>query len=151
MAEMGRPTLYLEEYVQDILNYFNQQACEFETVENSKGDMVRIVKPCSLPTMAGYACKIGVHRETLLNWAKEHGDFFDAIKRCKDHQERILVENGLMGGYDKTFAIFTAKNLIDWRDKTEVAQTTTLKATVIAGEMTAEDAAKVYKEMMDGA
>lgn len=116
----GRPSKYDPAFAEQLLAYFDVEACEFEIVENSKGDMCRVAKPASLPTLAGFACKIGVHRETLLNWSEVHREFFDALKMAKDHQERILVENGLMGGYDKSFAIFTAKNLIDWRDKSEV-------------------------------
>lgn len=108
----GQPTKYKPEYAGMLVEYFN--------VEANKVDAEGNLKANPLPTLAGFACKIGVHRETLLNWAEVHREFFDALKMAKDHQERILVENGLMGGYDKTFAIFTAKNLIDWRDKQEV-------------------------------
>jgi hypothetical protein len=75
--------------------------------------------PAELPTLAGFASMIGVHRETLLNWTKEHPEFFDAYKRAKDDQERILVANGLCGLYEGAFGIFTAKNLIGWRDKVD--------------------------------
>lgn len=115
----GRPTDYMPEYAEELIEYFALKPCEFEIVQNSKGDMQRLAIPSSLPTLAGFACKIGVHRETLLNWTTKYPEFFDAYKMAKEHQEHILIENGLMGGYDKTFAIFTAKNLINWRDKTE--------------------------------
>jgi len=115
----GRPSLYKPEYAQMLVDYFNVEASREVILEDKNG------KPCiervanSLPTLAGFACKIDVDRGTLLNWSEHHQEFFSAIKKAKEHQERILVENGLMGGYDKTFAIFTAKNLIDWRDKVE--------------------------------
>lgn len=111
----GRPSGYKPEYAKMLEDYFNVPAQVIDEDEDGKK-----IKPSSLPTLAGFACKIGVHRETLLNWAENHQDFFDAFKMAKEHQERILVENGLMGYYDKTFAIFTAKNLINWRDKQEV-------------------------------
>lgn len=115
----GRPTDYKDHYPEELEAYFNVPAFTEEHGEDKNGNPCIIRRPASLPTLAGFACKIGVHRETLLNWSHQHKPFFDALKRAKDHQERILVENGLMGGYDKTFAIFTAKNLIDWRDKVE--------------------------------
>lgn len=111
----GRPSSYKTEYADELKAYFDVPA---QVVEGEGDD--KKIKPSSLPTLAGFACKIGVHRETLLNWAEVHREFFDALKMAKEHQERILVENGLMGYYDKTFAIFTAKNLINWRDKQEV-------------------------------
>jgi len=110
----GRPSKFDPQFTADLLAYFDVKCVEKDPVTEEFGAV-------SLPTLAGFACKIGVHRETLLNWANEHPEFFDALKMAKEHQERILVENGLLGRYDKTFAIFTAKNLINWRDKTEIS------------------------------
>ena len=108
----GHPTAYRPEYATQLAEFFNIQASDVD--DEGK----RVAKP--LPTLAAFACKIGVHRETLLNWCDKFPEFFDAYKMAKEHQERILVENGLLGGYEKAFAIFTAKNLIDWRDKAEL-------------------------------
>lgn len=113
----GRPSKYNAGMPAKLLEFFDKMAGEQVQAENSKGQIQYVYRPEKLPTLAAFACEIGVHRETLLNWGERHPEFFDALKRAKEHQERILVENGLLGGYDKTFAIFTAKNLIDWRDK----------------------------------
>lgn len=123
-AKLGRPSLYRPEYGGMLVEYFNIEPTREVTrqVVTKSGDVVEMTQtvPNDLPTLAGFCCKIGVHRETLLNWSKAHPEFFDALKHAKEHQERILVANGITGFYDKTFAIFTAKNLINWRDKTEV-------------------------------
>lgn len=121
---MGRPTLYEPRYAGMLVDYFNIEPTRTafkEVVKDGKAVAVEVTVSCDLPTLAGFCCKIGVHRETLLNWSKTHPDFFDALKMAKEHQERILVSNGIQGFYDKTFAIFTAKNLINWRDKQDVA------------------------------
>lgn len=107
---VGRPSSYKPEYAKQLVDYFS-----VKPGSRVGGKWVAN----SLPTLAGFCCEIGVHRETLLNWADVHEEFFDAYKKAKDYQEHILIENGLMGGYDKSFAIFTAKNLIDWKDKQE--------------------------------
>ena len=70
---------------------------------------------------------IGVHRDTLHSWATEKNPdqthknprFSDAYKKAKDLQEANLVEGTISGAYNSTFAIFTAKNVLGWRDKTE--------------------------------
>jgi len=111
---VARPSSYKPEYAEQLLAYFNKPASEV-VQDGDKRERV----PCQFPTLAGFACQIGVHRATLLNWSGQHEEFFDALKMAKEHQERILVQNGLDGSYDRTFAIFTAKNLIDWRDKVE--------------------------------
>lgn len=121
---MGRPTLYEPRYAAMLVEYFDVEPTRTafkEMVRDGKAVAVEVQVSCDLPTLAGFCCKIGVHRETLLNWSKTHPDFFDALKMAKEHQERILVSNGIQGFYDKTFAIFTAKNLINWRDKQDVA------------------------------
>ena len=87
-----------------------------------------VVIPANFPTLSELANKIGVTRETLWHWAyaknedgtPKYPDFFNAYKRAKDHQERILVENGLLGAYKGNFAIFTAKNVLGWRDKQNI-------------------------------
>lgn len=127
--DTGRPTKYKEEYCEQIIEFFNKdpyEAIEIEVTDDDgnvrktvatdkSGDP--ILKPCQLPTKEGFAISIGVHRETLINWAKAHPEFFDAIKTCEMMQENILVQNSLIKAYDKTFAIFTAKNVMGWSDK----------------------------------
>lgn len=122
----GRPSKYKPEYAEQMEEYFGVEAGYDVEVENSKGVMQSVRHAADLPTFAAFATKLGVHRETLLNWAgtgeegkPKHPEFFDAYKRAADHQERILVQNALKGGYQPSFAIFTAKNVLKWRDKTD--------------------------------
>ena len=104
----GRPTKYEDWMVDAILKYF----------DTSVGDF---------PTLAGFAASIGVSRETLHDWATAKGvdgalrnqQFSDAYKKAKDLQEQNLVKGALTGVYNPTFAIFTAKNVLGWRDKVE--------------------------------
>ena len=60
---------------------------------------------------------IGVHRDTLQEWAKQHPDFSVAYERAKDFQENFLITNGLKGMGSTLFGIFVAKNVLGWRDK----------------------------------
>lgn len=125
----GAPSKYKEEYCQQIVEFFDKEPYEPVQikVENLDGEMVDsvavnkaglpILKPCQLPTLEGFAKSIGVHRETLLNWGKEFTEFFDAIKKAKEIQREILVQNALVGAYDKTFSIFFAKNNTDMNDR----------------------------------
>jgi len=122
---LGRPSKYEERYCQEIIDFFAREPYAPLMVDSEDGGTVPaltktgspILVPCKLPTFEGFAIKIGVHRETLLNWIESNPDFFDAYKRAKDMQKEILIQNGLVGAYEKTFAIFTAKNVTDMRDK----------------------------------
>ena len=105
---VGRPSKY-EDWIADaLLDYFNKGVGDF-------------------PTLAGFAGKLGVSRDTLYEWATgkhedgtlKHSEFSYAYKRAKELQEQNLVTGALNGVYNATFAIFTAKNVLGWRDKVE--------------------------------
>lgn len=113
MAKMGRPSTYKPEYAKMIVDYFDKEAYKI----NKKGRKIAN----DLPLKSGFAKSIGVYSEIISRWAKQHEDFAQALKKAEDSQKRILVTNGLNGLYDKTFAIFTAKNIIGWRDKQEIS------------------------------
>ena len=121
---MARPTTYREEYCQMIIDYFNIDA--YKTIKlkyyYKNGESKDILKevPNDLPLFSGFAVKIGVHRETLINWCDKHEEFFDAYKKAKELQRNMLITNGLRGNYQTAFAIFTAKNITDMRDRQEI-------------------------------
>lgn len=108
----GRPTDYNPNYCQMLLAYFDVKPYE----ENKMGKL----EASDFKSLAGFAISIGVHRETLLNWSKQYPEFFDAYKRAKDFQENYLVINGMRGLINPAFSIFTAKNVLNWRDKKDI-------------------------------
>ena len=121
----GRPSTYRPEYADRLKEYFSTRPVTTEIID---GDRVEVKNP--FPTLARYATDIGVHRETLLEWASKHPEFSDAYKAAKALQEANLVEGAMCGAYSQAFAIFTAKNVLGWRDKTEIDQTVTSESKV---------------------
>lgn len=121
---MARPTDYDPAFCDQIVAFFNKEPwTEHErTITRRDGSIVEETYrlPAELPTLANFACQIGVHRDTLNEWGRVHPEFSDAVKMAKAHQERILVSNGLCGLYEGPFGIFTAKNILGWRDKSEI-------------------------------
>lgn len=125
---IGRPTAYREEYVDQLLAYFDKEAFErkplLDKEGNEKGSEIVASK---FPTLARFATIIGVTRDTLYEWSTaknedeslKYPNFSYAYKRAKEYQEAILVEGALAGAYQANFSIFTAKNVLGWRDKTE--------------------------------
>ena len=124
---MGRPTKYKEEYCEGIIKYFDVPT---SVEKKNKDGSIKII-PSDLPLLSGFAGSIGVCRDTVYEWANgknedeslKHPDFSYALKRAKDLQEKLLVTNAMKGLYNSTFAIFTAKNILGWRDKQEVETT----------------------------
>lgn len=129
MSELGRPTLFKEEYTQKLIDYFGSVTAYTQYPHlDEEGNVVGMKNvPNLFPTLARFATMLGVSRDTLHEWSKatnedgtlKHPDFSDAYKRAKDYQEALLSEGTLAGAYNPTFAIFTAKNVLGWRDKTE--------------------------------
>jgi hypothetical protein len=81
----GRPTLYTPKLVKAAWDYVNGGWI-------TAGDKV--------PTVAGLACEIGVHRDTCHEWAKDDSkQFSDILQEIAQKQERELVNNGLTGDF----------------------------------------------------
>ena len=116
----GRPTMYRPEFCQQLLDYFDVEPyIELARSDKKSGHEYTQRVANSLPTLAGFAAKVGVSVQTLHNWGKAHPGFFDATTRAKAIAEDILVTNGLLGLYDARYAIFVAKNYTDLRDVRE--------------------------------
>ena len=120
----GRPTKYTADMPQRLLDFFNIEPYWIEVKDSGKVVCV----PARFPTLARFAAENGICRDTLHHWATERGakgnilrpEFSDAYKRAKDLQEANLVEGAMAGAYPPAFSIFTAKNVLGWRDRQEV-------------------------------
>ena len=155
---VGRPTKYKPEYCQKLIDYFNQPLTVKKTVVNKQGDLVEIDAPNNYPMFCKFAFDMNIDVATIRHWGHavdEHGnpkhpEFHAAYKQAKCLQEYMLVNSGLQGIYDKTFAIFTAKNVIGYRDKTE--QTIDHRLNIGVGEIndsdTPQDAAQKYRDIL---
>lgn len=125
---VGRPSKYDEKYVEELIKFFDVEPYYELPILDDKGNTVGIKHiPNKFPTLARFATKVGVTRETLWDWATstnedgslKYPDFSNAYKRAKDFQEAILAEGTMAGAFQANFAIFTAKNVLGWRDKVE--------------------------------
>jgi hypothetical protein len=121
MSKLGRPSEYRPEYVEQMLEYFGEPPY----TKDPEGKLIA----SDMKTLAGFAIKIGVHRDTLHEWANKkdeagdlaYPDFSDAYRRAKDFQENFIAINGNRALINPNFAQFTAMNVIGWNGKnTEV-------------------------------
>ena len=138
----GRPTKYKEEYCEEIVKYFSVEPYR-EVIVTTEGknfskEDVKLV-PNQLPFLSAFARHIGVTHDTLIEWTNVHPEFSEAYKKAKELQKEFLIENGLQGLYNPAFAIFTAKNITDMRDKQEIEHSGTISlAQQIASEYDGE-------------
>jgi len=127
----GRPSEYDPAYCSQIIEFFSQEPFQIESYKDGNGAERTKIIPNKFPTLARFAANLDVDRSTLADWASKTTDsgelvypeFSRAYKRAKDMQEAFLAEGGLAGAFETPFAIFTAKNVIGWKDKQEVDNT----------------------------
>lgn len=145
----GRPTKYDEKYVAELLEYFETFVDEPFTKEvmrseknfydEAHGGGVKSERveykfvSKRLPTLFGFARKIGVNYTTVYRWAEErigkapeegetdrrpykYPEFRNAYKSRVLYQTEFLTAVGLGGIAPAPAYIFTAKNVIGWRD-----------------------------------
>lgn len=87
---MPRPTKYNDEILKKTVAYI--ASCE-DDLKN------RIV---NLPSIEGLSYEIGVRRNTIYDWCKQHEEFSNIIEDLLAKQAKVLLSNGLAGTYNPT-------------------------------------------------
>ena len=127
MPNTGRPTKYDPKYCDEIIRYFDVQPYQeiVVTTVSKRGVECHTTKRFAndLPLLSSFAAHIGVHRDTIHQWTKDHTEFSDAIARAKDAQQHVLITNGLLGLYNSSFAVFAATNILGWRNHVKAKTT----------------------------
>lgn len=99
----GRPTKFKPEYCEMIVEHMSEGA-----------------------SITSFAASIDVARSTINEWADNHVEFSEAVKRakakCASWWERLGREGAMGGEVNPTLVIFGLKNMSadDWRDKQEI-------------------------------
>lgn len=127
----GRPTSYRKEFADKLIKFFDIPFSkqEVSSVTRKKDGAERIEYKevgIEMPFLGRFAWNIGICEETLSKWGadvKNKPEFVKAYKRAKAIQKEILISNSTRGLYNPTAFIFTAKNITDMRDKTEIEHT----------------------------
>ena len=145
----GRPTKYDEKYVDALIEYFETFVDEPFTKEVMRSEKTFFDEERGggmkserveykfvskrLPTLFGFARKIGVNYTTVYRWAHErlgkepeegerdrrpyrYPEFCNAYKSRILYQTEFLTAVGLGGIAPPAAYVFTAKNILNWRD-----------------------------------
>lgn len=124
MSLSAKPTVknsvrYRPEFCEQLVSFFDVPAFSVTEVMKKDGSVSLVETAAQLPTFAAFAKKIGTTCAVLGAWEKDHPPFAQAAARARDLQSNILLQNSLRGNYAASFAIFTAKNLLGWKDSKE--------------------------------
>lgn len=115
---------YKPEYCEQLIEYFSQPLTRMEFKETYyKGEVASrtpMIFPNEYPTFQGFAAKIGVLLETLINWSKEYPQFRDSYARAKEMQYDKLTSGAMIGQYNPLYAKFEAVNNHGMKEKQEV-------------------------------
>lgn len=130
----GRPPKYnpkyaTEEYVNGFISYCRVNS-EPEVTMPDDIEEGMIVKPIirkrlMLPTIERFAKYIGVHFDTLYDWADKNKKFSESLSRIKEEQKEWLFDNGLLGEYNPVIAKLILSSNHGMSDK--VDQKTTIE------------------------
>lgn len=137
--KIGAPTSYRDEYPAMLVEYF--EAAKMPSAEpqpeeppSGKGShraaLMQVYQ--YLPTFEGFGRLIKTPVSTMQEWKGRHPAFAAAYARAKDIQREHFAVGLVTGAMNPTGAIFAAKNLVGWKDKTEIE--TTVSADVVGME-----------------
>ncbi len=115
------PLRYRPEFCDRLMAFFDVPAFRVTEVMKRDGSVSLVETAAELPTFAAFAKSLGTTCAVLDVWEKKHPSFREAAQKARDLQSNILIQNSLRGNYSASFAVFTAKNLLGWRDGKEDA------------------------------
>lgn len=107
---------YQPEFCDRLLAFFDVPPFHITEVSKRDGSVSLVETAAELPTFAAFAKQLGTTCDVLKAWETKHAAFREAAQKARDLQSNILIQNSLRGNYSASFAVFTAKNLLGWKD-----------------------------------
>lgn len=127
---MARPWKYKKKYAKKLIEWTESYSRlgltstdeHGKEVVNNVPFLVNFIK--SLKDNKGKPCSVS----TFYHWKdakKEDGsprfpELLEALEEFNELREKMIVGNGIMGKYNASFAIFAAKNLLHWKDRSDI-------------------------------
>jgi len=117
----GRPTKYKSSLVEDAYTYIGECNDKYTQLTKTtlpddegilaivkKGGGVKVenILKVTLPTIEGFALRLGVNDSTLVRWGDKYPDFCAALEAIKKEQKVRLINGGLSNAYNSGFAKF---------------------------------------------
>lgn len=114
-CKCGRPIEFKEEYIQEAEKYL----LENQDLPRGDNDDKLNVK---LPTLEGFALRIGHKLDTLNVWAEKNEKFLGALNKIREEQRSRLINKGLSGQYNPVISKLILSANHGMKEKTENEQ-----------------------------
>ena len=118
----GRPSIYSNDYPQQLINFFCRDYTETVKVQRVfEGQVIEVEeeRPRPIPTIEKFCANLLISKETFYRWLKEHEDLNDAFKLARQHQIDQIMNNAILKRYAEKFSIFLLTNISEYREKVE--------------------------------
>ncbi|MGX7894395.1 terminase small subunit [Tsuneonella sp. HG222] len=122
-APVGRPSKYTPVVLTQTREYI--ASCRdsvklFHKTRGDKSDTFERLVFANIPTKEGLALHLGVHRDTVQEWAKHHPEFSVALEQLDQKQRDMLIKGGLSGQYNPMITKLVLSSNHGMREKTDV-------------------------------
>jgi hypothetical protein len=119
----GRPTKYTASMIKKVDEYL--ATCvdvegEFHKTRGEKSDSFERTRKVNLPKVEGFASFVGVHKDTLIEWAKENDEFSVALDKIREAQHNRLIDETLSGNYNPVIAKLILSSNHGYKEKSDV-------------------------------
>ena len=122
-TKKGRPKKYDPIFIKKVDEYLatcNDVEDEFHKTRGEKSDTFERTLKVHLPKIEEFARFINVHKDTLVEWAKENDDFSVALSKIKLEQHNRLVDESLAGNYNPVIAKLMLSSNHGYREKSDM-------------------------------
>ncbi len=131
---VGRPSKYssvmlkkAEAYVDSCKDDYRLKQFKIGTKEVGTGrnkkkvDILHteVIFDVKIPLVDSLAIELGVHRDTLYEWADKHPEFSDTLAKIKALQHQKLISGGLSGRYSQVITKLMLTTNHGYRDKVD--------------------------------
>lgn len=112
MAGKGRPNEFKKEYIKAVDDYLKECSDKYIGIVEKSGEDGEKIQylhkdarlKVKLPTIEGFALRLGVCKKSIYNWAKDNEKFLHALEKIEIEQKERLINMGLSGEYNSTIA-----------------------------------------------
>lgn len=102
----GRPTKYNKDVVKKAYEYINACVDTYYNYQKGFGATNTFERRVSaqFPTREGLSLRLGIHKDTLVEWEKKHEEFSVALAFLDDKQREMVIRGSINGDYNPMIA-----------------------------------------------